>query len=227
MSRWSRPAGRPATSRRAPRALRRRLGAATTGRGRGASCARPAREAPWIPAEVGLDERVGGEAGGELQAHPLGAEQQGESLLWSQRPGAAGRVAVERRAQDLEVEEGVGPVFAGAVAPGAPRVTQLVGQRDRAHRVEVDEAERPLARGRGRAREQDVVELEVTVADEVRQRRQRRQARGAGEDLVGQRGHRRVQPVAGVRRHGRAEPLQVPRGVVDADPHPTKAWSRS
>ena len=53
-----------------------------------------AGEAGGVPAEVRFEQRVGGEAGGQLQADPLDAEQQGAALVGGQRAPEAGGVAV-------------------------------------------------------------------------------------------------------------------------------------
>ena len=71
--------------------------------------------------------------------------------------------------------------------------------------------------GGSRPREEDVVELEIAVADPRRQRRERGEGGGALADLLRERPDQAGQPVPRVGRDRFLEPREVAGRIVDAD----------
>ena len=84
-----------------------------------------AGEAGRVPAEVALVEGVGGEAGGELEADPVDADEHGAALVVGEGAAEAVAVAVEGGFEGRDVEQRVDALLAVRVAPGAEGVAQL------------------------------------------------------------------------------------------------------
>ena len=174
-----------------------------------------------IPAEVAILEHVDAKARRELDAHGLEPDRDRRALgLGHDRIGDPAK-ARDRGGKIHELERHAPGVLPVRIAPRAHRIAELERERALRERIEIDERRTPHRIGV----EQEVRDLEVAMDVARRQRAERRQLRGGGEDL--ERERISVRELAEAREvlrrivHARARELVVVVEIRDRPVKPT------